>query len=186
MLTRLTQTLMRERRWGRKEIIGWRWRVRQIPSIRLLAASHSTCRLGKTHKHPCFSSTHMKVKYQVYTALNTKPNFLYKCSKLYFTVPVHVPLILVHIFIICKNTFWILSISVGLYFFILLKLHCYIWQVSVLLHSLNFLFWSEGHEFKPQYYQAATVGPLGKGLNPQLLRCLNEINVRRVCQTAWM
>lgn len=43
--TRLTQTLISERRCGRKEMIGWRCRVRQIPSIKLLAASHSTCLL---------------------------------------------------------------------------------------------------------------------------------------------
>lgn len=46
--TRLTQTLMSERRCGRKEMIGCRCRVRQIPSIRLLAASHSTCLLVNT------------------------------------------------------------------------------------------------------------------------------------------
>lgn len=45
LLTKLTQTLMSERRCGRKEMIGCRCRVRQIPSIRLLAASHSTCLL---------------------------------------------------------------------------------------------------------------------------------------------
>ena len=49
-ITRLTQTLMRERRWGKKEMIGCRCNVKQIPSIRLLAASHSTCRLN-THTH---------------------------------------------------------------------------------------------------------------------------------------
>lgn len=49
--TKLTQTLISERRWGRKEMIGCRCSVRQIPSIRLLAASHSTCLLDYTHTH---------------------------------------------------------------------------------------------------------------------------------------
>jgi len=45
LLTRLTHTLIRDLRWGRKDMIGCLWSVKETPSIKLLAGSHSTWRL---------------------------------------------------------------------------------------------------------------------------------------------